>query len=322
MLAIVNGEPITMTQFYKHLEVKPSVQVLVNPATLQASGSGQIPQQPYNGQVIGSLGLQGLTDLVHQAILRQLAKDDKVYPTQADIQAELSDRTKDNPGFVPDLVKAGYTKDMIENELALQLAEYNLTTEGVTVTDKDVDDYIKEHPTEFVQPEQVELLWILAPDDQTKKQADTELKSGATFINVAQKYSKAPNAAKMGFRFMETSVPKLANYGPDLLPAIKKTDVLQQTPWLKFTEGWAKFYVNKRTPERKLPIDDAMKKKVHRALAVRKGAQGKDLNSRLQDKLRNSKVVVVLESLRDPWKNAMDEIQNQSGTKPATTGNP
>jgi hypothetical protein len=321
MAAVVNGEPITMEQFNKYLMVKPQVQVVVVPARLQAGSGGQLPQQPYNGAVVGSLGLQALNDLIQQAVLKQFARDEKVYPSDADVAAELEDRKKTNPNFVKDLINAGFTTPMIESDLAMQLAQYNLTTKGISVSPEEVTTYIKEHPKEFVVPEGIEMVWMLVPDDK-KKAADADLKAGNSFLMVAQTYTIAPNARAMQYRFPEQYMPQLANYGPELLPAIQKTAPQEQTNWIKFTEGWAKFYVNKKTPERALPIDDAMRKKVLRAIALQKGALAKDMNLRIQERLKTAKIEIVIDSLRDPWKRSIESLQAVSGgtTTGSTTG--
>jgi hypothetical protein len=321
MAAVVNGEAITLDQYYKYMELKPQVQVIVNPATLQAGAGGQLPQQPYNGQVMGSLGLQALNDLVQQAVLRQLAKDEKSYPSEQEITDELSERTKANPSFVRDLTNVGFTIGMIKGDIALQLAQYKLTTQGINITDAEVDRYIAEHPKEFVEPESADMIWMLVTDEQ-KKIADAELKTGRSFILVAQKYSIAPNTRAMQYRFPEKYIPRLVNFGTDLMPAIQKTPAQQQSAWIKFKEGWAKFFVNKKTAERKLAIDDPMKKRVRRSIALQKGSAGKDVNLRIQEKLRASKIEIMIPHLIEPWKRSIEALQTSSASKGASSSGP
>lgn len=318
--AIVNGQTISMDDYVKWLQLKPQVQVIVNPATLQAPPGGPIPQQPYNGQVVGSLALQAMTDLVKQTIVEQMATDDKVYPSSKDIDDELNDRRKQNPNFVKDLADSGFPLPMIQKQIALQLAEYNLTTEGVNVSEDEVTKYIKDHPKEFVVPAGVDMLWMLVPDEAKKKAADAELKAGNTFIIVAQKYSAAPNTRQMQYHFPEQSIPRLAAVGgPEFMKAVEKTPELQQTDWLKFSDGWAKFYVNKKTPEKALSIDDAMRKKVKKALMMQKGQQGKDLNQRIADKVRNSKIEIAIDFLKAPWQRSIESLQPSTPTNTTTT---
>ena len=61
------------------------------------------------------------------------------------------------------------------------------------------------------------MVWMLIKDENNKKAADAELKRGSsTFLNVAQKYSIAPNAAKMAYHFPEQRVANLGGFGADL----------------------------------------------------------------------------------------------------------
>ncbi len=321
--AIVNGEPITMSDFHRYLELKPQVQVIVDPQSLRADSAGALSAQPYSGQVVGSLSLQALNDLVQQAILRQMAKDEGVWPDNSDIEAEIKSKSDENPTYLQTLANAGFTPTMIRNDIAMQLAQINLTTKGVKVSQQEVDDYIKTHPDEFKVPDAVDMTWMLIPSEKDKNAADQELKTGTSFILVAQKYSKAPQASTQQWKFPEQYVPKLAKYGQGLLAEVQKTPEQQQTKWIKFTEGWAKFFINKKTPQRQLPIDDKMKKKVLRALMLQEGAKGKDINLRVQENLRKADVQIgqPLDYLKEPWKRSMDTLQTQlSSTTNTSSG--
>ncbi len=319
LAATVNGEPITLAAFHKYLEVKPQVQVIVNPTGLQSGPSG-IPQQPYVGSVVGSMGFQALNDLIQQVLLKQLSIDEGVYPSDSEISADLEEKKKSNPSYVRDLAGAGFTNDMIHNDIALQLASYKLTTRGIVVSEAEVAKYISEHPNEFIVPEGVDLTWMLVPDDRTRDAADADLNAGTPFINVATKFSVAPNARASSFIFPEHYVPRLSNYGPELMGEIKKTAELKQTKWIRFTEGWAKFYVNRKRPSQKLTVDSDMKKRVLKAISMQKGSQGKDVNQRVQDRLRVAKVEIMVEQLKDPWKQSIDRMQSLAASDSAGRG--
>src|SRR5579862_9538027 len=270
--AVVNGQAITLEDYNRYLQVKPSVQVVVDPSKLQVNTTGgPIPAQPYVGQVVGSLGLQAMSDLVQQTLLRQMAMDAGVMPSEQQVNGELDDLTKANPGFVRDRTSAGYSLPMIRSDVSLNLAQFNLVTQGIVVTDDDVAQYIKDHPAEFTVPESVDMVWILVASEADKAKVDGELKLGKEFLTVAQQpYNVAPNKEKLQYHFMDQYLSALAKYGPNLLPAVKNTAELHATDWIKFTEGWGKFYINKKAPARKVPIDDPMKKKVKRALMLQK----------------------------------------------------
>ncbi len=323
--AVVNGDSITNDQYQRYLELKPTVQVVVDPSKLQTGGGGQIPTQPYSGQVVGSLGMQAMTDLVEQALLKQMARDEGVYPTDAQVEAELKDREDRDPNYVRNLIATGSTLEMIRSDIGVYLANFNLTTKGITVSDDELNKYIKEHPADFEQPEQVDLLWMLVRDDKTKALAEADLNKGKPFDTVATQYSISPDKARMGNHFKVQSVPQLAAFGPDLQPAVQKTGDQQQTAWIKFTEGWAKFFVNRKIPKRPITIDDKVKKKLRNILMIQKGSAARDVNARLRQRLKDSAtskppgIVINAEHLKEQWKTALDTLNAQSNPGPATS---
>jgi parvulin-like peptidyl-prolyl isomerase len=307
LAAVVNGDPITKDEYYAYLELKPQAQVIVNPNQLHATGPGNIGEQNYTGPVVGgSLGLQALGELIQQKLIEQKAKDEGVTPSNEQIDKEIADRKAENPNFIKQATDAGYTFPMIKANLAAQLAQYNLTTKGINVTDNEVTKYIADHPKEFEIPEQVELLWILIANDAKKNEADKELKSGRTFIQVAQKYSEAQDAAKYQWHFPQTV---LAQLPAPLVPIIKKTAEQGETDWMHVAEGWAKFYVNKKSPSKPVTIDDALKAKVKKALMLQRGGQGKDLGARVKDRLKTSKIEIAIEAFKEPWKRSIEALQ-------------
>ena len=82
-LAVVNGEAIPMDEYYRYLERKPAVQVVApQNGQLQA---GQIAEMP----TAAPLGFQAMRDLINRRILIDVARDEKVMPTEADVATEL-----------------------------------------------------------------------------------------------------------------------------------------------------------------------------------------------------------------------------------------
>src|SRR5512132_2013253 len=76
ILATVNGDSITVDTFNKYLGVKTSCRVIVQ---------GQVVDLP----VADTLAFQAMQDLVSRAVLEQMAKDEGVQPTPAQIESEI-----------------------------------------------------------------------------------------------------------------------------------------------------------------------------------------------------------------------------------------
>jgi foldase protein PrsA len=320
LAAVVNGDPITMNQYHRRLELMPAVQVIVDPARLQASGgAGPLQAQPYKGAVVGSLGLQALSDLINETVLKQAAKAEGVFPTEAEQNKELEDRKKANPNFVKDLTNRGYDLPLIRSDLALSLAQYKLTTKGINVSDEEVSSYIKDHPAEFEIPAKVDLLWMLVPEDK-KALAEKDLNSAVDFMVVAQKYTVAQNAANMQYRFPEQTMPGLARISSDLMKAVEATGEEKQTKWLKFSDGWAKFYVKKKYKSQPMKIDTDLRERVKKVMMIQKGSAAKDLDQRLQRKLATAKITINIKSLAEPYRLSLETLKATAGAATTTTG--
>jgi len=307
-LAVVNGEAISLDEYHSYLERKSSVQVITQ-------------MGPQEARVFGSLGLQGLRDLINRRIVLQIAKDEQVMPTDKEINEELDFQTKRRPSFVKTLTASGMTLDQIRADLALDLAQEKILTKGITVTPDEVSKFIKENPKKFATPEQAQLLWIVVKGADKKSQVDADLGAGQPFGVVAGRYSEAPNARQSGGMYNESVVEK---FPPRLRGIIAKTDELKTTDWLADGANFVKFYVQKKVKEKPVLIDDTLKEAVRRDLAKQRGSQANDLAKRMQDKLKTAKIDVQVPQLKDAWDRAFDallkeQVSPSTSTAPAVT---
>jgi foldase protein PrsA len=305
-LAVVDGQPISMEDFNAYLQRKPSVQVVTNQGVTEA-------------RVASTLGFQGLRDMVNRTVLMQVAKDDGVFPTQADVQQELDFQTKRRPTFVQDLTKQGLSLSMIKQDLLLDLCRERVLTKGITVTDADVEKYIKETPQQFREPELADLYWIVINDGAKRAQIEKELQSGRPFSIVATQYSSAPNARSAQGKYALRIVDQMP---ARLQQLVRETKEGGQTPWLQDGTNYVKFFIQKKTPARPITIDDTIKTLVRRQIAMQRGQQANDLGQRVRDKLKNAKIEVQLASLKEPWKEAFDRLLDEDQSATTSTQNP
>lgn len=305
-IAVVNGEPIPSSEFSKYLERKPIVQVVTN------SGLVELP-------VAGSLGFQALRDLINRRILFQLAKDDNVYPSDADVNAELEFQRKRRPDFIQQLTAQGYTIDDIKKDLTLDLTKERILTKNVKVTPEEADKFIKENPSKFEQPQQAKLRIIAVRDAAGKKQVDQELANGTPFGQVAARYSIAPGARQSQGLYSETVVQRMQ---PALQAIVNGTQELKSTDWKQDGGQFVKIYVEQKVAAKPVPIDATMKEYVRRQLALQKGSEATDLGKRLIEKLKQAKIDVVAPAYKTPWETAFKNLQEQdvqAGTGTGTT---
>ena len=134
--ATVNGEPLALPDYYQHMGLKQTAQVMTN------HGGTEM-------RVLGNFGLQALQEMVDQKVLLQMAKEQGVLPTEAEVSAEEKFQTELRPNYMSVLQDQGLTPEIIQNELMVGLAREHLIMKGVTVSDTEIEKYIKDNPKKF-----------------------------------------------------------------------------------------------------------------------------------------------------------------------------
>ncbi len=311
VMAVVNGESITLDDYYKYLEFKPDVRVITQ------SGVAALPPE-------GTLGFQALQDLIGQRVTIQLAKDNNMFPSDADVTKELEFKKKLNPNYLGALTQRGYTFDMIRNSLTLDLIRERMLTKGMVVTQADVDSYVKANPKEFIEPQRADIRWILVQDKQTQKKVDQEITGGQDFSQVAKRYSAAPDVKENDARLTDKNTggpPATASLPANVQTAIKNFKGGETTEWIPLVDGFAKFFVKQIMPERPLVMDDAKKELLRRLLAQKKGSEGRDINRQVLVKLKDSKIEVRKTAFQKPWEEAYRKFMVENKLEGITGSN-
>lgn len=307
-LAVVNGQSIPMSSYFKTMERKSRVTAVVNPAQMQVDpGSGRVLTQVMVVQVNPSLAFQALQECIANEIIRQVAKDEGVFPNEKAVDAEIKLEEERNPNFIKDLSKDGLSVEQIKSELALRLARLGLQAKGVKISDEEVDKYIKDNPAAFTQPATADLLFIQVADEKTRDLADKELKEGQMFAVVAQHYSLQPGGKAAGFKFPVRIVSQMSQA---LQKMVGETREFSATKWVydDGTKNWVKFYVQRKTKATPVPITNYLKQMVRRELEKKKGTKANDPDKRVAEKLKTSKIEIKVKYLEEPWKEAFARL--------------
>lgn len=310
-LVIVNGQSISMADYYEFLEVKNTVNVRVQ---------GQTASLP----VAEPLGFQALQDLVQRQLLLQMAADEGVLPTDKDVLDEIEFKKKINPNFVRELQARGMTLRQIKFAVLADLAQERLLTKGITVTDEEAKKYVEENKKQFTEPERYDMLWIVVKDDAAKAKIDQEIKAGTNFGQLAMQYSIDPQAKQSTGRFPNGVIEQLPE---QLQTVLRKTSEGASSDWVKVESNWAKFYIEKKNPAKPVVMDEAKMTLLKRQMAMQRGARANDLTKRLADKLKEAKVEVKYSDLKSPWEKLMERIKDAAAATatggdvaPGTTG--
>lgn len=302
-IAVVNGEKISTDEYNRYMTQLAQVRVQTQQGIARAPVAG------------GTIGFQALEDVIRRQALMQLAKDEGVYPTDADVEVELKYQMARNPNFLQGATKErGLSMDAIKQELRIQLAQDKLITKGITVSDDQVNRYIAANPEKFMEPKRVALRWIAVKDPAKKKQVDDAL-GAQPFEAVAQQYSEDPNVRATQARF-KTEIYN--EFSPALKKLVDGTSENRATEWVKDPgEGaWLKFFVERKVEAKKIDITPTIKETVKRAMATERGRKGSDLDKKLQEKILAAKVQIPNKVLGDTWTAA---VETAKASNPAAT---
>lgn len=212
-----------------------------------------------------SLQDQAMQYLVQQDELEQKAKDLGVDVTPKEVQSRLAQIKKQYFGgsekkYKAQLAAQGLTEAQVEQDLHAQILSeklYAKVTTGVKVSDADVTQYYNAHKSQYTQAESRDVRHILVNSRKEADQLETKLKGGASFAELAKKYSKDPGSAKQGgkltitkgqtvapfdkvafsLKVNEISAPVHTQYGWHIIQALSPIRAAKTTPLASVKES-------------------------------------------------------------------------------------
>lgn len=305
-VADVDGVTISQKDFFDYLQHKPTMLV----------------STPSGAQVVklaGTPGFQALKDLIINKIVEKMAKDEGVFPSDADVNKEIKFQESKSPQLVSNALAQGISIDMLRDEVRNDLCKFNLVTKGVTVTPEQVNQYITANQkTKFMNPPQANLQMVAVHTKDDEKAVDAALAKGQQFAAVAQTYSIDPNGAASQWHFGITNVTQMP---PALQALVAKTPVLHTTDWVQFKDGLVKFYVESKQPASEMKITDVIKEEVRRQLMLQQGSQAVDLDKRVQQALVKSiaNIKVLNKADDQEWKNFVNAVEQSPNASTGVT---
>jgi parvulin-like peptidyl-prolyl isomerase len=292
--ATVNGEPISLEEYYQHTGTKQTAQVMT------AKGASEV-------RVLGSFGLQALQELVDQKILLQMAKEAGALPTDADIDAELKFQVSLRPTYEAMLHDQGLSDKMIRDDLYVGLAREHVILKGVTVEPAEVDGFIKSNPQRFTEPAKVASLYIQVTSSGRRARVDADLAGGKSFGAVAEQFSESPHAKETGGVYPISSIAEMPK---EFQAALASTKEKSTSDWITVGRTSTKFYVVKKSPAQYKAPNATQRELVRRGLALQKGQIKNDFDHKFFEKLTASKVDVQVPYLKEPWNKTWNQLSS------------
>jgi peptidyl-prolyl cis-trans isomerase C len=255
VLARVNGEAITKTEFEKALQ------------NVEANAGGPVPPDQRD-RVYRSV----LDQMVGYKLLIQETRNRKLVVPETEIDqrvAQIRSQFPNEDAFKQALTQQHLTLEQLRSDARSDMAVSTMlqaeVTPKVTVSAAQVDDFYKNNPTQFQQPERVRASHILlgfpqGADEAAKQKARTQaaevlkqVKAGKDFAALAKQYSSDPGSAQqggdLGFFQQGQMVPPFDKAAFSMQPG--QTSDLVETQF-----GVHIIRVAAREPARTVPIDE------------------------------------------------------------------
>jgi foldase protein PrsA len=215
-------------------------------------------------------GFLAANQLITERLIYQMARDKQCMPTQEQIQDEISVQLQANPTLISDMKADGRPESDLYDDVKYQLAQYNLRTYGITITDQEVEDHYKRYPSEFTVPEQFQLRVIAVQDDSEQAAVDSELAAGKSFGDVATAHSLDVSKGKGG----EFGTVPETDLSQTALKAINSVKIGSVTDWVQGNTQDSirvKYMVENIIPGAVKPLDAKLRRQIRRKLAMDKG---------------------------------------------------
>jgi parvulin-like peptidyl-prolyl isomerase len=234
----------------------------------QARNSYKTQKQPFpeaGTEQYAALRKQAMQFLVQRCEFNSKADDLGVKVTEADVDKQLlqikaqyfgkdgkCDATCEKK-YQAQIKKQGLTEEQVRDDVRASVVQnklYAKVTDGVTVSDKEIDEYYKKNKQQYVQPESRDVRHILVKKKALADQLYQQLQGGGDFAALAKKYSEDPSSKSSGGKMTlskgrqvpefdksafsldtkEISKPIKTQYGWHIIQALTKIKKASTTP--------------------------------------------------------------------------------------------
>jgi foldase protein PrsA len=281
----VNGQTLTEDQFYK-----------------RCCDFSQGPLSP-------PIGFGVLERSIQEMLMTQEAKRLNLEPTDAEINAELDtfrkQMTANGQNLEKRLQQVGMPLDAVKDQIRLEVLQRKLITQGVTVTDKDIEQYYNQNKQspQFTTPKQVSAGQITVPTEPAAKEVEQTLSKNAAFDLVA--HSKSIDQYKdQGGRLptLQQGYPVPPGVSPLVFAEAFKLPAGKASAPIKVGNNWVILKVIDEKPQVTRTLAEA-RDDIRQMLMMQKAQQGgqfQKFQQRMMELQRDADVQVGLDQFKAP----------------------
>jgi len=232
-------------------------------------------------QMQDAVGAQTVHRMIQNILQLQFAQKKGLAPTDADVDAEYA-KMSHRPNFQQAMAQSGILEGDFKYNLRVQLAETNVITQGVTVTEADARSYYaaQSNPNnpaaQFYRPAEISLRAIATPTQGQAQQALTELNAQTPFELAATTYSVDTSKANGGLLAPLALGRSPLHANPALEKTIFSMNVGSQIGPVFFARQWWIFRCQDKSPAATVPYAQVQ----DQCLTGAKLAKGTALNSK------------------------------------------
>lgn len=290
-VATVNGEPITAAEYYRKMEFLPGVGTVSNNKFIESPPA-----------------FLALEKLINERLILLVAKKKGVAPTAGEIDNELKKRKAETPERYQRMTDLGMTDTEFKSQVMLDLAQFNLLTMGITVTDQQVAEHYNTNKFSYTSPATVKLRVIVVENLTNRDKVDLALKT-KDFAVVAREMST--DLTKFdGGNLPEVDISRLPT---NVLNQVQITPAGSNTAWIESSGSFSKYKIETKTEAKQLPLDDKLKLVIKRRLMLEFGEAKNNVRAMLDEVRKTAKVQINAVGLQKLWDSYMQDYLRQLG---------
>jgi peptidyl-prolyl cis-trans isomerase C/foldase protein PrsA len=184
IIAEVNGDKITQTEFDQHLKL------LKFTYEKQVLGTGKLDTVK-DKETISKLEEQSYKEMILQKLLEQKAEKEKIQIKDSDVDEALKDQ--DIEAFLED---SGMEEKYFRQEMKTQLLYWKIrdkVTAKIKVDDAEAQKYYQDNIDYYTEPAGMQVSHILVATEKEALDILAQLKAGSDFAELAQQSSTCPS---------------------------------------------------------------------------------------------------------------------------------
>jgi parvulin-like peptidyl-prolyl isomerase len=258
IVAIVNDEVITLTQFKREYDLR------IQGAQSQIKGEDL-------EKAIAQIKTGLLDGMITDMLLLQMAKEknmnvaDQVKMSVENIKKENSIESDDD--LKRALQSQGFSWEawlkQLEENIMRQSVVYTEVNRSIVLDDAEIVDFYKKHQTDYVVPEEYKLRAVYlstveaaeAALEPKRKEIEEKVKAGGDFTEISGAYSDVPLKESKG----DLGTLKKGEMDKTLLGAVEKLKKGDVSPWIQAKNGWYLLKLEDKKDSKQLTFEEAKK---------------------------------------------------------------